>query len=56
MFFYFALAIISLILFFTNLVEIMKKIKNNQPTTKNTIICTITLIYCWSILLLFASK
>ena len=45
------IAIISLILFVNNLVEIIKKVKNDQSTTKNTLICSITLTYSWLTLL-----
>lgn len=49
-------AVIGLVLFVNNLVEILKKIKNNQSTTKNTFMCSITLAYSWLVLLFLSAK
>jgi len=44
---------VSVILFLNNFISILKKIKIDQPTTLNTLICTITALCIFYCLIIF---
>lgn len=50
------LGFISTIIFVTNSVAILKKVKNDKPTIINTIICCITFMYIWGFLLVYCAR
>ncbi|SHJ37745.1 hypothetical protein SAMN02745163_01812 [Clostridium cavendishii DSM 21758] len=53
---YVILGFIAIIVFVTNSVAILKKVKNDKPTIINTIICCITFMYIWGFLLFCCSN
>jgi hypothetical protein len=50
------LGIISIVVFFTNFVAILKKVREGQETSGNTFRCCLTLIYIWGCTIIFCSN
>ncbi|GAA0770135.1 hypothetical protein GCM10008908_12500 [Clostridium subterminale] len=49
------IGIISIIVFLNNFISILKKIKNDEATSYNTMWCVISLILVWGISLFLCS-